>query len=176
MKSNEEFINSLAKVLNVSSSVTKTKLEKIQQKLEMSLKEAGQTEVILYADRRTNDFIKGSINNKLGTLELLKKDSTYVYNLSNTKNKVKADGELKIESNKKKTKSTITLNMNYSNENDNLQSNFNIRLTNNKSNSFKNVNIKNYVQQKDISEVDKFMIYSKILEKENIKNLIEFIK
>lgn len=176
LKSNEEFISSISNILNTSSSDTKKKLDKACLLLKKYFKKSKKIEVILYADRKNNNFIKGIFKSEIGIYEITNKDKIFSFNLQDLKNKIKVDGNLKIVTNNKKSKYNITLNTNIDNDGKKFNSEFNILYTNNKASSFGKINTKDYIKEKELSEIEKIGLYSKLLEKPFVKTLTEFIK
>ena len=175
LKSNEEFISSLSNILNVSSSDIKKKLDKGGKILKEFFKESESFEVKLYTNRKTNDFIKGIFTSKIGSFEIIKKEDNFIFNLNDIKDNTKLDGNLKKVSNKKKTKHDISLSINLSKDEKIYNGNFNIVYTNNKASSFGKVNLKNYVKESDLNELEKLGLYSKLLENPSLKVFSKFI-
>lgn len=176
LKSNEEFISSISNILNISSSDAKIKLNKLSKILKNYFKEAENFEVILYTDRNTKNFIKAIFTSKLGTFEIINKEDTYLYNFNDIKNNIKSDGSIKTVTNSKKDKYDINIIMNLSLNDKVINSKYNIIFTNKKASSFGKTNIKDYVKNSDLNELDKIEIYSKLLENPTIKTLKDFMK
>lgn len=176
LKSNEEFISSISNISNVSSSDVKKNLDKVCNLLKKYFKKSNNFEVKLYTDRRTNDFIKGVFAGDLGSFEIMKKPDNFIFNLDNKEDNIKLDGTFNVVSNRKKTKYDSSLVFNIILGEKKYSGNFNVSYTNNKASSFGKVNIKDYVKDSDLSEIEKFEIYSKLLEKPSLKLLSQFIK
>ena len=176
LKSNEEFISSLSNSLNISSFDTKRKLDKACTLLKDFFKQSENFEIKLYTNRKNHDFIKGVFACKIGSFEIINKDNSYIFNLNDIKNNNKLDGNLKIISNNKKTKYNISLSFNLSFKEAKYNGNYNITYTNNKASSFGKTNIKDYVRESDLNEVEKLELYSKLLENPSMKGITQFIK
>ena len=176
LKSNEEFISSLSNILNISSSDTKRKLDKVCKLLKKNFKQSEVFEVKLYTDRRSNEFIKGIFSSKLGSFELLNKDDSYIFNLDDVEDNTKIDGSLKLVSNNKKTNYDIDFSINISSDENRYNGKFNITFTNNKASSFGKINLKDYVKESDLSEIEKLELYSKLLENPSLKGIVHFLK
>ena len=176
LKSNEEFISSLSNILNISSSDTKRKLDKVCKLLKKYFKQSEVFEVKLYTDRRSNEFIKGIFSSKLGSFELLNKDDSYIFNLDDVEDNTKIDGSLKLVTNNKKTNYDIDFSINISSDEKKYNGKFNITFTNNKASSFGKINLKDYVKESDLSEIEKLELYSKLLENPSLKGIVHFLK
>lgn len=175
LKSNEEFISTLSNILNLSSSDTKVKLDRLCDKLKKYFKECGKSEVKLFIDRRSHNFIKGIFSSSLGSFELLNKDNAYDFKLDDF-NGSKIDGSIETIVNNKKTNYDINFIINILSNEKKYSGKFNIVFTNKKASSFGKVNLKDYVKNGDLSEIEKLELYSKLLEKPSFKALSQFIK
>lgn len=175
LKSNEEFISTLSNILNLSSSDTKVKLDRLCDKLKKYFTECGKSEVKLFIDRRSHNFIKGIFSSSLGSFELLNKDNAYDFKLDDY-NGSKIDGSIETTVNNKKTNYDINFIINILNNEKKYSGKFNIVFTNKKASSFGKVNLKDYVKNGDLSEIEKLELYSKLLEKPSFKALSQFIK
>ena len=176
LKSNEEFISSLSNLLNISSTDTKKKLDRACKILKDYFKESEKFEVLLYTDRKNNNFIKGVFSSKIGSFEIINKDDTFIFRLEDLKNAIKLDGDLKTITNNKKSKYDISFGINIMYKEKNINSKINITYTNNKASTFGKVNIKDYVKNSDLNEVEKLEVYSKLLENPSVKSLTQIIK
>ncbi|MBR3229612.1 MAG: hypothetical protein IKF91_02150 [Bacilli bacterium] len=176
LKSNEEFVSLFSSISSVSSSDVKKKLDKVCILLKKFFREAENSEITLYTNRKTNDFIKGVFSSKICSFEIFNKNDIYFFNLNDTKDNTKLDGDLKIVSNNKSTKRDISLNINISKGEKMYNANFNIVYTYNKASSFGKINLKNYVKESDLNEIERLELYSKLLEKPSLKAITQFIK
>lgn len=174
LKSNEVFISSLSGIFNNSSSEIKKKLDNVCIRLKDLLKESG--EVKLYTNRKTNDFLKGIFTYKNGSFEIVKNNEGIIFNLDDVMDKIKLDGNLKVIYNEKKKRHDIFLETNLSDNGRIYNGNFDISYTNKKASSFGKVNVKDYVKESDLNEMEKLELYSKLLEKPSLKPIIEFMK
>lgn len=174
LKSNEVFISSLSGIFNNSSSEIKKKLDNVCIRLKDLLKESG--EVKLYTNRKTNDFLKGIFTYKNGSFEIVKNNEGIIFNLDDVMDKIKLDGNLKVIYNEKKKRHDIFLKTNLSDNGRIYNGNFDISYTNKKASSFGKVNVKDYVKESDLNEMEKLELYSKLLEKPSLKPIIEFMK
>ena len=172
LKSNEVFISSLSSIFNISSSDVKKKLDNVCVRLKEFLKESG--EVKLYTNRKTNDFIKGIFTYKNGSFEIVNNNEDIIFNLNDVNDNIKLDGNIKVVS--KSSRHDISLNVNMSDNGKIYNGNFNISYTNKKASSFGKVNIKNYVKESDLNEIEKLELYSKLLEKPSLKVMTKFMK
>ena len=172
LKSNEVFISSLSSIFNISSSDVKKKLDNVCVRLKEFLKESG--EVKLYTNRKTNDFIKGIFTYKNGSFEIVNNNEDIIFNLNDVNDNIKLDGNIKVVS--KSSGHDISLNVNMSDNGKIYNGNFNISYTNKKASSFGKVNIKNYVKESDLNEIEKLELYSKLLEKPSLKVMTKFMK
>lgn len=172
LKSNEVFISSLSSIFNISSSDVKKKLDNVCVRLKEFLKESG--EVKLYTNRKTNDFIKGIFTYKNGSFEIVNNNEGIIFNINDVNDNIKLDGNIKVVS--KSSGHDISLNVNMSDNGKNYNGNFNISYTNKKASSFGKVNIKNYVKESDLNEIEKLELYSKLLEKPSLKVMTKFMK
>ena len=175
LKSNEEFISTLSNILNLSSSDTKVKLDRLCDKLKKYFKKCGKSEVKLFIDRRSHNFIKGIFSSSLGSFELLNKDNAYDFKLDDF-NGSKIDGSIETIVNNKKTNYNINFIINILSNEKKYSGKFNIVFTNKKASSFGKVNLKDYVKNGDLSEIEKLELYSKLLEKPSFKALSQLIK
>ena len=166
LKSNEVFISSLSSIFNISSSDVKKKLDNVCVRLKEFLKESG--EVKLY------DFIKGIFTYKNGSFEIVNNNEDIIFNLNDVNDNIKLDGNIKVVS--KSSRHDISLNVNMSDNGKIYNGNFNISYTNKKASSFGKVNIKNYVKESDLNEIEKLELYSKLLEKPSLKVMTKFMK
>lgn len=176
LKSNEEFINSLSNILNITSSEAKEKIDITCKLLKKYFKESETSEIKLYTERKHNNFIKGIFTSKIGSFEIINKDNKYTFNLNDLKKDIKIDSDLKTVTNNKKSRYDISLSMNISYKGKTFNNKMNIIYTNNKATSFGKININDYVKNNDLNEIEKFEIYSKLLEYPNIKTLIQIMK
>lgn len=174
LKSNEVFISSLSGIFNNSSSEIKKKLDNVCIRLKDLLKESG--EVKLYTNRKTNDFLKGIFTYKNGSFEIVKNNEGIIFNLDDVMDNIKLDGNLKVIYNEKKKRHDIFLKTNLSDNGRIYNGNFDISYTNKKASSFGKVNVKDYVKESDLNEMEKLELYSKLLEKPSLKPIIEFMK
>lgn len=172
LKSNEVFISSLSSIFNISSSDVKKKLDNVCVRLKEFLKES--SEVKLYTNRKTNDFIKGIFTYKNGSFEIVNNNEDIIFNLNDVNDNIKLDGNIKVVS--KSSGHDISLNVNMSDNGKIYNGNFNISYTNRKASSFGKVNIKNYVKESDLNEIEKLELYSKLLEKPSLKVMTKFMK
>ena len=172
LKSNEVFISSLSSIFNISSSDVKKKLDNVCVRLKAFLKESD--EVKLYTNRKTNDFIKGIFTYKNGSFEIVNNNEDIIFNLNDVNDNIKLDGNIKVVS--KSSGHDISLNVNMSDNGKIYNGNFNISYTNKKASSFGKVNIKNYVKESDLNEIEKLELYSKLLEKPSLKVMTKFMK
>lgn len=172
LKSNEVFISSLSSIFNISSSDVKKKLDNVCVRLKEFLKESG--EVKLYTNRKTNDFIKGIFTYKNGSFEIVNNNEGIIFNINDVNDNIKLDGNIKVVS--KSSGHDISLNVNMSDNGKIYNGNFNISYTNKKASSFGKVNIKNYVKESDLNEIEKLELYSKLLEKPSLKVMTKFMK
>ena len=160
LKSNEEFVNSVSNLFNISTNSVNEKLDKLEKKLKNYFKKCETLDVKLYTDRKSNDFIKGIFVSKNEMAEIIKKDNGFSYVLNS--DYLKLDGSLNLTINKQKTKYNLDLDVNYNNQGEIINGRFNIIYTNNKASSFKKVDVKNYIKSNDLSDEDKLSIYSKL--------------
>ena len=177
LKSNVEFVSSLAKLRGTSNKDIQKSLEKLSSKLKTFFANNEVLEVKLYNDRKTKEFIKGVMNGKLGSFTLSKNKNDYSFVLVNNKNNQNVSGNFIIDVNDKKT--VYNIEFNFKNEiNGNLEnsSNFKLNFTNNKAKSFKRINTSNAKDINELTELEKFGIYTKLFSNPNLNKFIKFIK
>lgn len=152
LKSNEEFVSSLGIIMDLNSDEIKTKLDNFLIKFKNYLKESEKLEIKLYTDRKTNDFFKGEIVFKNGSLEFIKndKDSFSIGVSSESLN-----GTISIDINGKNYSIKIGL--------DGLvKINGTLILSNKKASNFGKVKMDKVVDEKDLSDAEKLEIYGKL--------------
>ncbi len=177
LKSNEELVSSLAKMKNSSNSSIKKALSHFLPKLKELFKANEKLEVKLYTDRESNDFIKGEMTGKLGRINFVKKDNGGDFLILNNKDNEQISGNVVLGINKKKTNYDFKLEFKIEKDGKVIYNgDGHAKVTNRKAASFGNVKIDNAVSFSDLTELEKFAIYTKIFTNPNLGRFLKFIE
>lgn len=165
LKSNNEFITSLSKILNIKAEDVNKKMDDFLPKLQKFFKENEKVEIKLYTDRKANKFIKGEVSGKNFNLS---------YNQDNNEFEIRqkdktTKGKIKLLSEKNKYHFILDFNSNGNNNK------VDIVLTNKKASSFGKVNIDGAKNFDELSDIDKFTIYSKLFTNTNLNKIIKYV-
>lgn len=176
LKSNDEFVGSLSKLMNTSNSKVKAYLDELIPKLEEAFKENETLEVKLYIDKKSHNFIKGEMSGKRNYLSILNKDGSYEFNIKDLKKKVNNSGKIDLDVNKDRSK--YDLNINFKLEKDDGVTNGDVKIayTNKKASSFDKPDVKKAVKESDLSELERISIYSKIFTNPSLNSFLKFLK
>ncbi len=173
LKSNTEFISSLSVITNDSNKNIQKKLDKFTLNIKDFFKRNETLKINLYNDRKSKDFIKGTIDGKLGSFELMKSDSQYIFTLIKNKNDEKLTGNIGIDASGKKASFNFKHYFG-----DNLEDSFDAKLlfTNKKATTFKRIDTSEAVSVNDLTDLEKFSIYGKMFSNEKLNKFLKFIK
>ncbi len=176
LKSNMEFVSSLAKITNRSNNDVQKYLDKLLLKLKNFFVKNDELEVKLYNDRRSKEFVKGIISGNLGSFTLSKINNDYLFNLIKNNNE-KVSGDINIGVNDKKTEYDLDFNLNYYID-EKMEKSLKAKLsyTNNKASSFKRINTSESKSIQDLTDLEKFSIYGKMFSNKNLSKFLKFIK
>lgn len=168
LKSNDEFVISMSNLLGVKTDEVIKRLDDYLPNLKSLLKD-NKTEIILYTNRKTNEFIKGEIKNNNFYIEYNQDKSSFIISHDNQK----LTGNVNLEKNKNKY--NLTLNFEFENGNDKINGNIDITFTNKKSSSFGNVNVGDAKDINDLSDIEKLSIYSKLFTNTNLSKFLKYV-
>lgn len=176
LKSNDEFISVLAKMRDQKSSDIKKSLDNYLPKLKNFLVKNDKLDVLIYVNNKTKEFIKADVSGNLGTINLTKNDDGYTYSIVK-KDDYTINGEFSFNVNDSKTKYDIKFS--HSKLKDNVvidESNINLKFTSKKATSFKKIDVSDSASLDEMSEIEKFKIYTKILTDSKFIKLIDVFK
>ncbi len=177
LKSNKELVSSLAKIKNSSSGDIKKSLNRFLLNLKVIFKENKKTEVKLYTDRESNDFIKGEITGKLGHLSFIKKDDGVDFVIFDAKEKEQISGNVTLETNDKKTDYEFKVDIKMQRDNKVIYSGKgDIKITNKKASSFGSMKVDKAISIDDLTDLEKFAIYTKVFTNPKFNVFLKFIK
>lgn len=159
LKSNEESINSLSKILDKNP---KSEIDNLSSMIKNKLKD-NPLEIKIYTNMSDNDFIKGEINLNNNKIVINKKDNDCV---SLSFNIDKLNGTLDVN-----CKDKYELKWSFKEYGDGE-----ISFTSNKANTFGKTNIENVIDYNTLTDEEKTAINSKIQENSYIQKIIKWFK
>lgn len=159
LKSNEEFVNALSKILDKNS---KIELDNLSTKIKDNLKE-NALEIKIYTDMSNNEFIKSEISSSDRRIIITKDDKDSINIIFDTD---KLKGNLDIN-----CKDKYELKFDLSN-----YGKGEISLTSNKANSFGKINIEKSTDYNTLTAEEKEIINSKALEKPYVQKVQKWFK
>ncbi|MBR3898605.1 MAG: hypothetical protein IKJ43_04945 [Bacilli bacterium] len=161
LKSNDEFVSALAVVMNSNSDTVKSRLDNFLPKLKNYLKDSDGLEIKLYTNRKTNDFLKGEIIFRNGSVNFIKNDEDS-FSIGVSSEVLNGNISIDISGNKYSVKINV----------DGLiKMDGKIVLENNKAKNFGKINMEKVVDEKDLTEEEKNVIYSKIFKNSFLENM-----
>lgn len=169
LKSNDEFTSSLSNILNIKNDEAVKTAEDWLEKIQNFFKENETFEIILYTDRKTNDFIKCELKGNKFSLSYVKDTSEFTINYKNKK----INGNINLES--KKDKYHISLKYNIEENGTKNENNIDITFTNKKAASFGKVNIDGAKDINEINEIEKLAIYTKLFTNTNLNKFLKYV-
>lgn len=169
LKADDEFISSVSNITNMKSEEVKEKLDKVLTNLKKFLKENEKVEIILYTDRKTNNFIKGEIKGNKIYMSYVQDISKFTVDY----NGKKIEGNVKIKNKKDK----YTFNLNYEIDTDGVKkpNHINMTITNKKAASFGKVNVDGAKDINEMSDIEKFTIYTKMYTNPNLNKFLKYV-
>ena len=178
LKANDELTQVLAHMKNMKESDVKKAIENYLPRLKSLLKEYGKLEVILYIDAKSNEFVKMNMVSDIGTFDLTDvSDNRYTYSISNKKTSILENGEFSFTVNDSKTKYTVHFYYKKSLNNQVLaESDVNLKYTSKKTDSFKDSEIIKDILNNEMSEIEKFDVYSKFLSDPQFSKFLPLIQ
>lgn len=178
LKANDELTQVLAHMKNMKESDVKKAIENYLPRLKSRLKEYGKLEVILYIDAKSNEFVKMNMVSDIGTFDLTDvSDNRYTYSISNKKTSILENGEFSFTVNDSKTKYTVHFYYKKSLNNQVLaESDINLKYTSKKTDSFKNSEVIKDILNNEMSEIEKFDVYSKFLSDPQFSKFLPLIQ
>ena len=156
LKSDDEFIYSVSNISNMKNNEVKEKLDEFLTNLKEFLKENEKVEIILYTDRKTNNFIKGEIKGSKFYISYVQDTSKFTINY----NEKKIEGNIDIKN--KKDKYSFNLNCEIDDNGVKKQNHINMTITNKKAANFGKVNVDEAKDINEMSDIEKFTIYTKM--------------
>ena len=174
-RSNNEFIQIISKISSKSSEDVNKLFDKLATNIKQFLRENGTTNIKLFIDRSNNKFVEMNLTGSRVSFSLKEKDSYYEFDFSDSKDDIKFSGSIQYKEVNKKT-NNVNLIFKFAKSGENTLGNIDIVFSNIKANSFPKVNIKNYVNESDLSDEEKAAIYVRLLSKPNYKWGNYFIK
>lgn len=173
-KSNSEFIGTMTRNSNKSSDEINKILDKLSLDIKKFFKENEKIAIKLFIDRKSNRFVKATVDGKFVSFSLKEKDSYYEFEFINSKEDVKFDGSIQYKEIDKKT-NNVNLIFKLSKDGENTMGNIDVNFSFGKASSFPKVNVKDYVNESGLSDDEKNSIYESLLSKPNYK-WVYFIK
>ena len=172
LKSNNEFISSLAKITGKSSGNIKKSLVNFLPKIKAFFRDNNGLEIKLYNDRKTKNFIKSEISGKNISFILLKEENKVIFNLKKAGKFI--SGDIAINVNKSKNNYNFVFKI-LNGESDKMENSVsgNVSFTINKANSFKRIKIDDAVSIDDLTELEKLGIYAKLFSNPNLSKFLK---
>lgn len=178
LKANDELTKVLGVMKNMPASDIRTAMENYIPKIKKELKRCGKLEISLYVDNKTNDFIEMEITSTLGNINLISDgNNKFSYSMFDNNERTLSEGEFSFGVNNNKTK--YTANLYYKKTKDNkliTESNFDLKFTSKKASSFKESDILDNVLNNQMTELEQFELYSKIITEPNFSKLLPLIE
>ena len=168
LKSNEEFITALSKTKNSDSESVRKALDDFLIKLKSKYKQ--NIEIKLYTDKNTNKFIKGEFNGESISFSLIKNDNINEFSINS--NDINGNFIFKINKNK------YDIKFDYSALKDGKKDHNtgSVNITNKKALSFGKVNVDDFVNETDLTDAEKFNIYTKLITNDELNGFIKMQK
>lgn len=175
LKANEEFVSILAKMKGVNNSSIKTSLDNYLKRLKDEFEKKGKTNISLFIDNKTKEFIQAKFEWKNGYINLIKEEDKYTFSIKD--DDVLTSGDFTFVVNDNKTKYTYNFNYQTKENNKILSSgNFDLKYTARKKDNFDRVDVSDSLDLKNISELEKLAIYAKILADPNLSKFLPIIQ
>ena len=173
LKSNEDLVSALAQIKNVTKKDIKIALDKYTKIFINKLEDLGKINITLYTNNKTGEFITALVENKYISITLLNnQNNEYILSFDNTKTGIDIKGILDFDVNKEKTKYNFGTNLEVKKNNVKVYSiNSNIKITNKEAKTFDKVDVSNYVDKTNLSDIDKFSMYTKVNTNESMSKL-----
>ena len=175
LKSNNEFVQAISNIGNKTFEEVNELLDRLALNLKQFFKENESTTIKLFIDRKSNKFIKATIDGKIMDFSLNKNDPYYEFNYNNSKSDVKFSGSIQFKKIDKKTKD-INLIIKYNHGGATTLGNIDASYSNGKADFFPRVDVKNYVNESDFTDAEIASIYTNLTSKPNYKWISYFVK
>ena len=174
LKANDELTSVLARMRNVSEVDIRKSIENYLPKLKSELERHDKLEVSLYIDNKTNEFIKMDMASSLGNINLTSKgDNKYTYSIFMNDDSSLSTGEFSFSVNDSKTKYTVNVYYKKTKDNNVLtESNFDIKYTSKRAGNFKESEVIDNIENNEMTELEKFDFYSKVLTDPNFSKFL----
>ena len=169
MAANTSFIKALHNIRNTDIKDEVLNVQTSKDNLNKMIDEAGKIEISIYTKGKNQDFVQLNIKTDKGGFNLVKGSDGYNYSLTNDDEVI--SGTMDIKVNKNNHKFNISLEKK---ENDKVlyTQNIKIDLKTKNNGSFKNVDIGNFVEYANMSDVDKFNLQTNIVSNPVISKLV----
>ncbi len=178
LKANDEFVNVLAKMRNVSNDDIREGLDRYLTKLKDELKRHNKIELSLYIDNKSKEFIKAEFVSELGSITLVNQDNNkYSYIISKKNDRTLTTGEFSFTVNENKTK--YTYNLYYKQTKDDkvlAEGNFDLKYTARQAETFEKVDVTNSLDWNQMSGLEKFDIYTKVAADSKLNKFLPIIR
>ena len=178
LKANDEFVNVLAKMRNVSNDDIREGLDRYLTKLKDELKRHNKIELSLYVDNKSKEFIKAEFVSELGSITLVNQDNNkYSYIISKKNDRTLTTGEFSFTVNENKTK--YTYNLYYKQTKDDkvlAEGNFDLKYTARQAETFEKVDVTNSLDWNQMSGLEKFDIYTKVAADSKLNKFLPIIR
>ena len=178
LKANDEFVNVLAKMRNVSNDDIREALDRYLTKLKDELKRHNKIELSLYIDNKSKEFIKAEFVSELGSITLVNQDNNkYSYIISKKNDRTLTTGEFSFTVNENKTK--YTYNLYYKQTKDDkvlAEGNFDLKYTARQAETFEKVDVTNSLDWNQMSGLEKFDIYTKVAADSKLNKFLPIIR
>lgn len=178
LKANDELTRVLASMRGVSEADIRKSIENYLPKIKDELARHDKLEIALYINNKTNEFVKMDMNSNYVSASLISNgDNKYSYNILRKEDSTLTNGEFSFSVNDSKTKYTV--NFNYKKTLDNKVisgSNIDLKYTSKKSTSFKEPSVIENIQNNQMSEIEKFDFYSKLLSNPSFSKFLPIVQ
>lgn len=175
LRANNEFVQAMARISNKSSDELNQLFDTWSLNLKQFFKENEVTTIKLFIDRKSNTFVKATMDGKLVNFSLNKKDTYYEFDLSDFNEEIKFNGSIQMKKVSKK-ESNINLIFNLNHKGETTLGNIDINYSNGKASSFPKVDVKNYVNESELDAMEKVAIYANLFSKPNYKWISYLVK
>lgn len=175
LTANQEFVRAVSKIGNKSSSELNDFFNEWSLNLKQFFKDNKVTTIKMFIDRKSNKFIKATVDGKIIKFSLDKKDSYYEFDYNNSKEDIKFNGSIQVKKASKKT-NDINLIFNYNHKGSTTLGNIDVDYSNSKADSFPKVDIKDYINESDIDNQELASVYTSLFSKPNYRWISHFVK
>lgn len=178
LKANDELTSVLAVMKNSSESKIRKAMENYIPRLKNELKRHKKLEISFFIDNKTNEFIKMDMTSSLGNINLTSNgNNKYTYSIFNNEDSTLSNGEFSFTVNNSKTKYTVNVYYKKTKDNKTLtESNFDLKFTSKQATSFTETGLLDNVLNNQMTELEKFDFYSRLIQEPNFSKLLPIIE